>query len=312
VVFQVWGDTTLLYQSGTLTGSSATVPVSVNVTGRSELRLVVTTGGDNDGWDHADWANARLTCGGGGPTQYLSDLTWTSVTNGWGPVERDQSNGEQGTGDGGPLTLAGVPYAKGLGVHAASDVRYAIPSGCTMFLADVGLDDEVGGNGSVVFQVWGDTTLLYQSGTLTGSSATVPVSVDLTGRSALRLVVTTGGDNDGWDHADWANARFTCGLTAPQAANKTPSVTITKPSDGTSVQYRPGRAVTIEASASDSDGTVTTVYFFVNDVAVGATTTSPYSAQWIPPSPGSFSIAAVAVDNKGASTRSASITVTLR
>ena len=29
-------------------------------------------------------------------TEYLSDLPWTSATNGWGPVERDRSNGETG------------------------------------------------------------------------------------------------------------------------------------------------------------------------------------------------------------------------
>ena len=29
--------------------------------------------------------------------KYLSDLPWTSATSGWGPVERDLSNGEQGT-----------------------------------------------------------------------------------------------------------------------------------------------------------------------------------------------------------------------
>ena len=50
---------------------------------------------------------------------YLSDLTPTSAANGWGPYEKDMSNGEQAAGDGGPLTIRGVVYAKGLGVHAA-------------------------------------------------------------------------------------------------------------------------------------------------------------------------------------------------
>ncbi|MGH3117192.1 MAG: PQQ-dependent sugar dehydrogenase, partial [Gaiellales bacterium] len=58
---------------------------------------------------------------------YLSDLTWTTMTNGWGPAEKDKSNGEQALGDGRTLTLNTQTYAKGLGVHAASDIRYAIP-----------------------------------------------------------------------------------------------------------------------------------------------------------------------------------------
>jgi len=151
------------------------------------------------------------TTSGGSSVQYLSDLTWTSMTNGWGPAEKDRSNGETGATDGNPITLNGVVYAKGLGVHALSDVRYTIPAGCSQFVADVGVDDEVGANGSVVFQVWGDTTLRLQSGTLLGSSATVNMTVSLSGASELRLVVTDAGTGVGFDHADWAGARFVCG-----------------------------------------------------------------------------------------------------
>jgi hypothetical protein len=141
---------------------------------------------------------------------YLSDLTWTSMTNGWGPVERDLSNGEKAQGDGLTLTLNGQAYAKGLGGHASSDVRYAI-AGCTRFQASVGLDDEVGSNGSVVFQVWLDGVQAYDSGLMTGASATKDIDLDTTGKSELRLVITNGGDGVNYDHGDWALARVTCG-----------------------------------------------------------------------------------------------------
>ena len=49
--------------------------------------------------------------------------------NGWGPVELDRSNGEAAGGDGALLTVGGVSWARGLGVHAASDVRYSVPAG---------------------------------------------------------------------------------------------------------------------------------------------------------------------------------------
>ena len=69
------------------------------------------------------------------------------MTNGWGPVEKDKSNGENGAGDGHTLTLNGITYTKGLGAHAASDVRYALAANCTRFKASVGIDDEVGHSG---------------------------------------------------------------------------------------------------------------------------------------------------------------------
>ncbi|MDP1803586.1 MAG: PQQ-dependent sugar dehydrogenase, partial [Acidimicrobiales bacterium] len=59
-----------------------------------------------------------------GTTTFLSDLTPTGTpTNAWGPYERDRSNGEQGATDGAPLRIGGTTYPKGLGVHAASDIR---------------------------------------------------------------------------------------------------------------------------------------------------------------------------------------------
>ena len=147
----------------------------------------------------------------GSTTSYLSDLAYSAVANGWGPVEKDTSNGEQAAGDGLPITLNGVVYAKGLGTHAASDVRYTLAGTCSLFTATVGVDDEVGANGSVVFQVFTDGTKVYDSGVLTGSSPSAAVSLDVTGKTALQLVVTNGGDNIDFDHADWADAKLTCG-----------------------------------------------------------------------------------------------------
>jgi len=145
-------------------------------------------------------------------TLYLSDLTWVSSTNGWGPIERDRSNGELGAADGTTLRINGVAYTKGLGTHALSDLRVAIPSGCTQFQATIGVDDEVGNNGSVTFTVSADGVQLFQSGTLLGSGGPASVSVNVSGRSELRLQVGNGGDNLNYDHADWADARFTgCG-----------------------------------------------------------------------------------------------------
>ncbi len=138
---------------------------------------------------------------------YLSDLNWTSATNGWGPVERDRSNGELNSGDGSTIQLNGTSYTKGLGVHASSEIVYNLNGQYSTFLSDIGVDDEVGNNGSVTFQVWGDGIKLYDSGIMTGSSATKSVNLNITGVNSLKLVVTNGGDNINYDHADWADAR---------------------------------------------------------------------------------------------------------
>ena len=62
VVFQVWADGIQLYDSGVMTGTMAAKNVNTNITGRSQLTLVVNDGGDGLTSDHADWAGARLQC----------------------------------------------------------------------------------------------------------------------------------------------------------------------------------------------------------------------------------------------------------
>ena len=56
----------------------------------------------------------------------LSDVTWLSATNGWGPVEKDQSNGETGAGDGHEISIRGTKYPKGLG-HQRHQRHHLLP-----------------------------------------------------------------------------------------------------------------------------------------------------------------------------------------
>ncbi|NRQ30995.1 DUF5110 domain-containing protein [Nonomuraea sp. NN258] len=141
---------------------------------------------------------------------WASDHPWLSATNGWGPVEKDRSNGESGAGDGRPLTLGGVVHDKGLGAHAKSTVSYFLGGACTSFTATIGVDDEIPGYGSVVFAVVADGEQVYRSGTLTGASAPVEVTADLKGAQYVDLVLEDAGNGNAGDHGDWAAARFTC------------------------------------------------------------------------------------------------------
>ena len=149
--------------------------------------------------------NGQATAGG-----YLSDLPWRSMSNGWGPAERDRSNGETGDNDGGPIRLDGITYAKGIGVHADSQIFFPLNGQCTSFTAVIGVDDEVGANGSVIFQVYVNAELRYMSPTMTGASPSLSIQVDITDAVELGLFVHYGWDSYAFDHADWANAQIHC------------------------------------------------------------------------------------------------------
>ena len=155
-------------------------------------------------------------------SSYLSDLSWSTSTNGWGPVERDTSNGEEPPLDGVPLSIGGATYAKGLGTNAPSTVTYPLGGRCFSFTADVGIDDEVGGGGSAQFVVRTDGTERFRSPVLTGSSGPVPVTVDVTGAQQLELRVFDGGDGNASDHGDWADAFVDCTPSGPAPLSARP------------------------------------------------------------------------------------------
>lgn len=59
-IFQVWGDGKLLFSTQTMRGDTPAQQVEVNVSGVSELKLIVTEASDGSHYDHANWADARL------------------------------------------------------------------------------------------------------------------------------------------------------------------------------------------------------------------------------------------------------------
>ncbi|MFC0624790.1 NPCBM/NEW2 domain-containing protein [Kribbella deserti] len=146
---------------------------------------------------------------------FLSDQTWLYADNGWGPIERDQSVGEQAAGDGRPLTIGGAVHAKGLGMHSPGSVGFYLGSQCSRFTVAAGIDDEVGNNGQARFEVWGDGRRLAQA-EATGAGGAVPLDVAVTGVTTLELRVDPMGENL-YDHSDWGNPEVTCVGTPPPA-----------------------------------------------------------------------------------------------
>lgn len=199
-------------------------------------------------------------------TTYLSDMEPTSAVNGWGPYEKNMSNGENGAGDGVPITLNGVTYQKGLGTHALSELTYSIAPTCTNFMASIGVDEEVDVRGSVVFQVFGNGTKIFDSGFMTNLSDTQNINVPLSSVTSLQLVVQNGGDDFGSDHASWADARIVC-VQAPQVVETVVSNPVTINKIGLSSNTAtPGQSLSLTYNwrGGPTDKSYTAFIHFVN------------------------------------------------
>jgi alpha-galactosidase len=142
-------------------------------------------------------------------SNYMTTLQPAYVYVGWGAMTNNLSMG------GNPLQLNGTNYPYGLGVHAFSGVEYRLGGIASRFQSDIGVDDEVGANGSVVFHVLADGTEIFNSGVLTGGGPHQSVNLDMTGVNRLTLGVSDADNGINSDHADWAGALVVVSNTAP-------------------------------------------------------------------------------------------------
>ena len=100
-------------------------------------------------------------------------------------------------------------------------------------------------------------------------------------------------------YQEWTLLGSCSGAEPPAVENKPPQVSLTSPENGAT--YVEGDSVLLRANASDEDGAVSKVEFYVNNALAGSDATAPYSLSWSAVV-GSHSISARAIDDQGAST----------
>ena len=105
------------------------------------------------------------------------------------------------------------------------------------------------------------------------------------------------------------HAFMTGTIIVQAAANTPPTVSITSPTNG--AVFTSGDSITLNATATDSDGTVAAVEFREGANVLGSVSTSPYSFVWTNVVAGSYTLTADATDNLGAKTNSAPVTITV-
>ena len=97
--------------------------------------------------------------------------------------------------------------------------------------------------------------------------------------------------------------------TITVTTNQAPTVSLTAPAAGAS--YIAPAAITLTATAADTDGTIAKVEFFQGATLIGTATSAPYSVTWNSVPTGSYSLTAKATDNQGTATTSAARTITV-
>ena len=161
--------------------------------------------------------------------KYVDEFDLTGATSGYG-YEVSPRRSVAGT----PLTLGGVGYERGFGIHPESALAFTASGGPLAFAAKVGLDrssvaaaERIHSSMAAVgsFRVWADGKVVWDSGPLTATNAPVEVELKLDGAREIVLETRALGE---WTlcnavHSDWAQARFVLGAGTTLARLDDPS-----------------------------------------------------------------------------------------
>jgi len=147
----------------------------------------------------------------------------------------------------------------------------------------------------------------YAGSTLLNTDPTAPYSFNWTTTAAGTYVITARATDN--DSAVTTSQSVTVNVL-PSPNNAPPTVTITSPGNNATVYRLFG--TTINANASDSDGTIIKVEFYAGSTLLNTDTSAPYSFFWRPAARGTYTLTARAYDDSGAVTISAPVTVRVK
>ena len=144
----------------------------------------------------------------------------------------------------------------------------------------------------------------YNGSTLLSTSTSSPYTYSWTNVAAGNYSLTAKAyDNV---QAVTTSSAISVKVNAP---NQAPAVSITAPANNAG--YTAPASVSITANASDSDGSISKVEFYNGSTLLSTSTSSPYAYSWTNVAPGSYSLKAIAYDNTGATTTSATVSITV-
>jgi hypothetical protein len=113
------------------------------------------------------------------------------------------------TPQGKAISLAGQPQPYGIGIQADSRLEIQAKRQFTRFTASAGVDDSSSdAGGEVVFRVYADRKLLFESAPLKRGAPPAAIDVGVSGVDILELTAESGESKERSLVTAWGNARF--------------------------------------------------------------------------------------------------------
>jgi endo-1,3(4)-beta-glucanase len=179
--------------------------------------------------------------------------------------------------------------------NAGADLKVVLPASSTTLNGSASTESASKALTYVWEQIYGPTVAVIANNTL----ASTDISGLAEGMYSFRLTVK---------NTDLRIATDEVLVMVTSTLNVAPTVSLTAPANNTT--FTEGKPVTISATASDFDGTITKVEFYQGTTLLATSTTAPYTTTWNPTT-GNYAITAKATDNGGAVSTSQVANVTI-
>ena len=183
----------------------------------------------------------------------------------------------------------------------ANNDAYSVVSGTTLTVTGPGVlsnDTDANGNSLTAVLATGPT-----HGTLNlnanGGFTYTPIA-SFSGTDSFTYMANNSQANSGV---------ATVNITVTAPVNQPPVVSLTSPASGTT--FTDPATVTLTASASDTDGSISKVEFYNGATKLGESAATPFTFTWSSVASGTYSLTARAYDNLGASATSAAVSITV-
>jgi hypothetical protein len=230
-------------------------------------------------------------------TTYPYSYTWSSVPAGNYVLTAKayDNSGFVATSTAINVTVSNQPVNKAPTANAGADQTITLPAKAN--LTGTKSDDGLPNPPAAVTTTWskvnGPGTVTFGNASALNTTATFSVA----GTYTLRLTASDSALSASDDVVVTVNP------------SRAPIVSITAPLNNTG--YTPPASITINATASETGGTISKVVFYQGSTIINTDTSSPYSYTWTGVAAGSYVLTARAYDTSNVFTTSAAINVSV-
>ncbi|MDB5271816.1 MAG: hypothetical protein JWO58_183 [Chitinophagaceae bacterium] len=266
-----------------LNNATFTSPATVSIT---------ATASDTDGTiSKVDFYNGTTLLGSDNASPY--SYSWTGVTAGTYTLTAKATDNQSGVTTSSAITIIVSNPNQLPTVNITSPLNNATFTSPTTVSITATASDADGSISKVDF---------YNGATFLGTDNASPYSYNWTGVTAGTYTLTAKATDN--QSGVTTSSAITIVVSNP---NQLPTVIITSPSNNAT--FTSSATVSITATASDADGTISKVDFYNETTLLGSDNTSPYSYSWTGVTAGTYTLTAQATDDQSGVTTSSAITI---